>query len=417
MKRIFFWLIVVGIIAGLGTAGYNRFYASASGNGSAKFRTVPVRRGEIKLVVNSTGNVKPVQSVQIGSFVSGPIQKVLVDFNDKVTAGQLMAQVDPRLYKAAVAHEEASLARCKADVLRIKALLAQAVRNEDRGQKLHVTKAISEADMDLYIAEKASLEAQLQVAEASIRESEANLSIAKTNLDFTDIKSPVDGIVTDRKIDPGQTVAAQFQTPTLFIVAPDLEKKIYVHASVDEADIGLIREAKKRDEPVTFTVDAYPNDEFEGKIWQIRLNPTTVQNVVTFTVVVEAANPELKLLPDMTVNLSFQIERKAGVLTIPNSALRFPANPEQVCLRDRPLLEGLEAGAQADRKADAQNRAKESGDSKAAIRGRNHKHVWIVEGDLLAAVPIVTGLSDKNSTEIVSGKLSEGQEIVVGLLK
>lgn len=421
MKRILFWLIAAGIAAGLGTAGYNRYSASSSNAVSAKYRTAAARRGEIEVVVNSTGNVKPVRSVQIGSFVSGPIQKVLVDFNDKVTAGQLMAQVDPRLYKAAVAREEATLARCKADVKRIKALLAQATGNEARGRKLYdakaKTKAISEADMDLYIAEKAALEAQLEVAEASIRESEANLSIAKTNLDFTDIKSPVEGIVIDRKIDPGQTVAAQFQTPTLFIVAPDLEKTVYVYASVDEADIGLIREAQRRNEPVAFTVDAYPNDEFAGKIRQVRLNPTTVQNVVTFTVVVEAANSELKLLPDMTANLSFRIEQKAGVLTLPNAAFRFRPQPEEVHPRDRSILETADTEATSERKTGSPNRKNKSGDSPGTPSARNHKYVWIVEGDRLAAVPVEIGISDKNSTEIISGTLSEGQEVVVGSQK
>jgi HlyD family secretion protein len=417
VKRISLWFIAIAIIAIVCAAGYNRFYAFHASVGNVKYRTAAVRRGEIKVVVNSTGNVKPVRTVQIGSFVSGPITEVFVDFNDNVTTGQLLARVDPRLYKAAVAHEEAAFARSKAEVLRIKALLAQATRNEDRGQKLHVTKAISEADMDLYIAEKASLEAQLQVAEASVLESAANLSIAKTNLAFTDITSPVDGIVTDRKIDPGQTVAAQFQTPTLFVVAPDLEKKVYVNASVDEADIGLIRGAKQRNEPVTFTVDAYPNDMFVGKIWQVRLNPTTVQNVVTFPVVVEAANQDLKLLPDMTANLSFQIERKTEALTIPNSALRFPAKPEQVCLRDRAIAEGLESSLPTDRKTADKDRTQEGGKAKAAPPGRNRKYVWIVEGEMLSAVPVEIGLSDKTSSEIVAGKLTEGQEVVIGLVK
>jgi HlyD family secretion protein len=267
--------------------------------------------------------------------------------------------------------------------------------------------------LDLYVAEKASLEAQINVAEAAILETKANLSTARTNLDFTDIKSPVDGIVTDRKIDPGQTVAAQFQTPTLFVVAPELERKVLVHASVDEADIGLIREAKERSQPVTFTVDAYPNDVFAGHIWQIRLNPTTVQNVVTFTVVVEAAQRDLKLLPDMTANLSFQIEEKVGVLTVPNSAFRFLPKPEEVRPGDRAILEDNGLDVPANRKADKN----EEGDSKTALRGKKRKFVWIVEGDFLAAVPIETGLSDKSATEIVSGTLTEGQEIVVGLLK
>jgi HlyD family secretion protein len=408
VKRIFVWLIAVGILLGAGTAAYHHYSAAGSKPGTSQYRTAAVQRGEMKLIINSTGNVKPVRSVQIGSFVSGPIEKVLVDFNDRVTSGQLMAKVDPRLYKSAVAHEEAAHARCKADVQRIKALLAQATRNEERGKKLHVTKAISETDMDLFIAEKASLEAQLDVAEASVRESEANLATAKTNLEFTDITSPVDGIVTDRKIDPGQTVAAQFQTPTLFVVAPDLEKKVFVYASVDEADIGLIREAEKRDEPVTFTVDAYPNDLFEGKIRQVRLNPTTVQNVVTFTVVVAAANSELKLLPDMTANLSFQIEKKTDVLKVPNAAFRVTVKPEQVREQDRPILEELEA---------AKNNGKKDDDPQTKVRSRTHKYLWIVEGEMLAAVPVEIGINDKSFTEIIGGTLNDGQEIVVGLSK
>ena len=268
----------------------------------------------------------------------------------------------------------------------------------------------------MYIALKASLTAQLELADASIKESEANLSTAKTNLEFTDIKSPVDGVVIDRKIDPGQTVAAQFQTPTLFVVAPDLQKKVYVYASVDEADIGLIRSAKERNEPVTFSVDAYPNDVFAGKIWQIRLNPTTVQNVVTFTVVVEATNPELKLLPDMTANLSFQIERKADVLTVPNAAFRFYPNPQEVCQRDRAILDELAPPEQTDGKSNAKDIAKDDGRVKNASRRGAKKYVWIVEGEQLAAVPVETGLSDKTATEIVAGKLSDGQEIVTGLV-
>jgi HlyD family secretion protein len=417
VRRIIFWLIILAILVGAGTAGYNRLYVSNPTLATAKYRTAAVARGGVQQVVNSTGSVKPVRTVQVGSFVSGPIIEVYVDFNDRVTKDQPMAKVDPRLYNAAVSHEKAAYYRCLADVKRIEALLAQAVRNEERGQKLHVTRAISESDMDLYIAEKGSLQAQLEVANAAVLESEASLSTAETNLKFTDILAPVDGIVTDRKIDPGQTVAAQFQTPTLFVVAPDLDKTVYVYASVDEADIGLIRSAEARKQPVTFTVDAYPSDVFQGTIRQIRFNPTTVQNVVTFTVVVEAANPELKLLPDMTANLTFQIERKTDVLLVPNSAFRFFPKPEQVCERDRPLLEAIEADSQWQRKGGPSDRAKERGDPKTPRPDRTHKYVWIAEGDLLAAVPIEIGLSDKTNTEILAGKLTPGQEIITGLAK
>jgi HlyD family secretion protein len=291
-------------------------------------------------------------------------------------------------------------------VIRIRALLEQAKHTEKRGLDTRAINkgAISETDLDQCVTDRKSFEAQLDLAQAVVLESRADLDVAKTNLDFTVIQSPVDGIVIDRKVDPGQTVASQFQTPTLFIVAPDLEKKVYVWASVDEADIGQIREAQARNEPVTFTVDAYPNDSFEGRIAQVRLNPTTVQNVVTYTVIVASPNHKLKLLPGMTANLVFQIEKHTGVLAIPNAALRFSPTATQVRPEDRGLVEGEADEGQ-------------SGDEAAAgvsARAANRRHVWIPDGDLLRAVEIVIGLSDKSHTEVVSGGLKEGEEVAIG---
>ena len=182
--------------------------------------------------------------------------------------------------------------------------------------------------------------ANVAVCKATIEQSKAALELAQTNLDYTKIRSPVDGIIIDRKVDSGQTVASQFQTPELFKVAPDMEKRIYVFASVDEADIGLIRDAKEHQQPVMFTVDAYPNDLFQGKIHQVRLNPTTTQNVVTYPVVVESPNADLKLLPGMTASLSFQIDKHKNVVRVPNAALRFYPKTEHVRPEDRHLLEG-----------------------------------------------------------------------------
>jgi HlyD family secretion protein len=401
MKRLIFWLAAGAVLAGAGAAGYHRLHASRSA-GNAAYRTAAVRRADITSVVNSNGTVQPVLSVQVGAFVSGPIQKVLVDFNAKVRANQLLAQIDPRTYKATVAHEEASLAHSRADLIRVQALLEQSVRNERRALSLQKKNAIAEADVDQAVADRKSLAAQVLLAEAAIQQCDAALAIAKTNLEFTDIRSPVDGIVIDRKVDPGQTVAAQFQTPVMFVVAPDLQKKVYVYAAVDEADIGLIRAAQGRGEPATFTVDAYPKDTFAGKIAQVRLNPTTVQNVVTYTVIVESGNSQLKLLPGMTASLAFQIEKHAGVLTVPNAALRFRPKPEQVRESDRAILEEQSVDGGADAK------------TAAAGRGSNRRIVWLADGDLLSAVEIVTGLSDKTATEIVSGNLTEGQELAVG---
>ena len=205
-------------------------------------------------------------------------------------------------------------------------------RNEKRGLNLQsINKgAIAETDLDQCVTDRKSLEAQLELGEAMILESEADLDVAKTNLEFTAITSPVDGMVIDRKIDPGQTVASQFQTPVLFVVAPDLEKKIYVYASVDEADIGLIREAQRATSRSASPWTPIPRTCSTGSIARCALIPRTVQNVVTYTVVVESPNPEIKLLPGMTANLCFQIEKHIGVLTIPSAAFRFHPRPEQV---------------------------------------------------------------------------------------
>jgi HlyD family secretion protein len=393
MHKLHLSLLIVASVFAVGCR-----YGIRSGNENA-YRTLPVTRGAIRAVVNSTGTVQPVLSVQVGAFVSGPIQKVLVDFNDRVKKGQLLAQIDPRIYKAAVAHEQAALLHEQADLIRVKALLKRAQLNEKRGLTLHPAKAISDSDFEQCVADRESLEAQIDVSAAAIKECEATLATARTNLEFTNILSPVDGVVIDRKVDPGQTVASQFQTPVLFVVAPDLEKKIYVYASVDEADIGQIRDAQARKEPVTFTVDAYPRDEFTGQINQVRLNPTTVQNVVTYTVVVESGNAGLKLLPGMTANLTFQIERHSHVLAVPNAALRFVPKPAEVRGEDRAVLDTL---------------ANEAGQSLLAAARSSHRYVWIQAGPELRAVKITTGLSDRNNTEVVSGDLSEGQPLVVG---
>jgi HlyD family secretion protein len=219
----------------------------------------------------------------------------------------------------------------------------------------------------------------------------------------------VDGIVIERKVDPGQTVAASFQTPELFIIAPDMEKHVYVYASVDEADIGAVRSAQKHGHPVKFTVDAYPGDLFEGHIHQVRNNSSTTQNVVTYPVVIKAPNQELKLMPGMTANLSFQIEAKDDVLRVPAAALRFLPSAVQVRPEDRPLLEGTaSAPAEGARKSSATAKAEQ-------VRKRQHRVIWVQDGPLLRAVPVTLGLIENQFAEVVDGDLSEGQAVVTGL--
>jgi HlyD family secretion protein len=417
-KRRVFWLLTCIAFVGAIAAGYMKLHAYWRKSPVEQYRTSKIRRGDIKSEVKSTGTVHTVRSVQVGAFVSGPIQKIYVDFNSKIKEGDLLAEVDQRTYKSYVARMEATLAYKKADVERVRALLEQAAKNEKRALKLRAAKNtyISETEVDQYTAERKSFDAQLKVAQAAVQESKAALDEANTNLEFTVIKSPVDGIIIDKKVETGQTVAAQFQTPVLFEVAPDLEKKIYIFASVDEADIGLIRKAELSKQPVSFVVDAYPDDTFEGKIWQIRLNPTTVQNVVTYTVVVESPNAELKLLPGMTANLTFQIEKRTDILKIANSALRFHPKSEQIHPQYRPLLEKLRKAQDLQENAGPEDQNKvQQPDEDEDSDIEDKKYVWVIEGEFLAPVEIKIGIRDVRHSELVSGDLAEGRVVVTGL--
>ena len=256
---------------------------------------------------------------------------------------QLLAKVDPRLLSAAVERDKATLATQKAELARVDAQLQQARNNEERARKLASTSKdfLSDTEMDQYRFGRMALEAQRELALASIAQAQASLKNSEANLGYTEIRSPVDGIVIDRKVDPGQTMAAAFQTPEMFIVAPDLEKHVYIYANVDEADIGQIKQAKERGHAVKFTVDAYRDDLFEGKISQVRMSSTTTQNVVTYPVVIEASNPGLKLMPGMTASVTFLIEGKDNVLQLPAAALRFVPQSIQVRPEDRHYLDSV----------------------------------------------------------------------------
>jgi HlyD family secretion protein len=414
MKRLFRWLVILGVLGVVGWGIASPAVKYWKERSRIVWREADVTRGRIVAVVNSTGTIKPVRSVLIGSFVSGPIKEIFVDFNDEVKAGQMMAQIDPLLYKANVARDAATLATKKADIERVKAQLQQAINDQARSKALRAENRlfISDAEMDQFRYKRESLAAELGVAEASVEQAQASLDSSQANLDYTEIKAPVDGVVIDRKVDPGQTVAASFQTPELFTVAPDMRKEMRVFASVDEADIGLIRSAQQAGQPVHFTVDAYPDDLFEGKIFEIRKNSTTTQNVVTYPVVVSAPNPELKLLPGMTATISFQVGEAKNVLRIPNAALRFYPQREQVRKDDRKILEGVTTGAPDEDQENTVRSAEEKADIR---RNRNRRHVWVTHGELLRAVEVVTGLSDSKYTELVSGELKLGDRLVTGI--
>jgi HlyD family secretion protein len=425
-------IALVGAVA----AAYQPALAYWQQRSMPKWRTAEVAQGDITSVVNSTGTIKPVLQISVGSFVSGPIDPEyqlrdaegnlvldkrtglpmqIAEFNQEVKKGDMLAKIDPTIYRANVDRDTATVDTKVADADRIEALLYQAKNDEKRSYALRGEDPafIAQAELDRVRFNRMQLEAQLKLAQAAIAQAKAQLVFTEAQLRYTDIKAPADGIIINRKIDPGQTVAAQFQTPEMFILAPDMRKEMYVHASVDEADIGLITKARQKSLPVSFTVDAYPDDLFTGKIEEIRLSSTTTQNVVTYPVVVGAPNPDLKLLPGMTASISFEVDSRANVVKIPNSALRYFPLPQHVRNADKPLLEGRQDDQNKDQQVTDTGLSAE--DRARARKKRSQRHVWVQDGYKLRAVAIQTGLSDSQYTELVSGDLKKGDKLVIGI--
>jgi HlyD family secretion protein len=410
MRRLLQWLLILSVLAGGATFAGFRAKSWLAQRSVPKCITATLSRGSVATVVTSTGTIKPVLSVSVGAFTSGPIARVNVDFNAVVKKGQVLAEIDPRLLEAAVERDQAAIESQKADLNRVEALLQQAKNNEVRARKLMAINKdyLAETDLDQFYFTRLSYEAQIKLGKASIKQAEANLKNSEANLGYAKIISPVDGVVIERKVDPGQTVAASFQTPELFIIAPDMNKHMYVFASVDEADIGQIRSAQQRGTVVQFTVDAYPGTLFKGKIHQVRNNSTTTQNVVTYPVVVKVPNPDLKLMPGMTANITFPIETRENALRVPAAALRFLPLPTQVRPEDQhhvvapPTVLGTDS-----KKSTADEKAEQA-------RKRQHRIIWVKDGDLLRAVPVTLGLIENRFAELLDGDLTEGQEVVIG---
>lgn len=413
MKRWLKRLIILGLVVGLAYAACRPMVVAMRERAKPNWRTSKVSEGRIIYDVRATGTIEPVLKVSIGSFVSGPITDLYADFNQQVKKGDLLARIDPRLFAAALARDEASLETRRADVQRVTALYKQSVRNEQRAMALREENEdfISPREMDSFHFERMSLEAQLRVAKAAVKQAESALETSEANLGYTEIRSPVDGMVINRLINEGQTLAAQFQTPELFQVVPEMEKKMHVIASIDEADVGRILQAQKNGMPVEFKVSAYPDEAFYGEIEQVRKNSTMTENVVTYPVVVAAPNPELKLLPGMTARVSFQVDQREQVLRIPNSALRYyPSNRMHVREEDRELLEG-KGDAEEDEMEDTHLTPEEKAKREAE---RAQRVVWIKDGEFLRGVEIKIGLSGWKHTELVEGDLKDGDELVIG---
>ncbi len=383
LKKLLAIAVAVALLAG----GYTLWLAN--GNPGPRYNTLPVERGVVVQRVLATGTVNPVTLVQVGSQVSGTISALYADFNSHVRQGQVVAQIDPALFAGQVAKARGDYQSAVADVAKQEAAVENSVRTLARMKAVRERDLVSQADVDDAQMKAVQAKADLAAAKAKVKQTKASLDLAETNLRYSTICSPVDGIVVARNIDVGQTVAASFQAPVLFTIAADLAK-MQVDTNVDEADIGRVRVGQQ----ASFSVDAYPSDDFGGRVAQVRNAPQQVQNVITYDVVITVDNRGLKLKPGMTANVAITTDRKEGVLKVPNAALRFVPRPVEKDKQPAP------AAPAPDSPAGGQQR------------------VWVLDpGGKLVAVPVRVGISDGMWSELVSGRLTAGQEVVVEQLE
>lgn len=322
----FFWPGV----AGLGALVALVLWVSFSGNSAIEFRTGTVTQGQMTITVTATGTLKPVNQVDVGAEISGLISEVLVTFNDEVKEGDPIARLDTDQLEARVVQGEASLVSAKAGLAEAQATAREAKTRRDRVANLAAKRTLSQQELEIAQATYSRAEAAVSNAEAQVTLAEATLKIDRSNLDKAIIRSPIDGIILDRKIEPGQTVASSFQTPVLFTLAEDL-RRMQLHVDVDEADVGQVRE----NQGATFTVDAYPNRTFSATVQSVRNAPRTVQGVVTYEAVLDVNNDDFALRPGMTATSEITVEQISSALTVPNGALRF--TPPNVDLTTTPM--------------------------------------------------------------------------------
>jgi len=365
------WLFGGGgllLLVGIGT-----WYWWTAGTPPVQYKTVAVDRGPITAIVTATGTVNPVISVQVGSQVSGKISKLFADFNSVVTQGQILAQIDQQPFQARVSQARAAVKSTKGNLAKAKNMAAQRKRERDRMAVLRPQAFVSQADLDLAETNYRDAEANVEVTQAQLDQAEATLASAELDFGYTSIYSPVNGIVVSRNVDVGQTVAATFQTPTLFVIAQDLTQ-MQVDANVSEADIGGVVEGKS----ANFRVDAYPKQFFEGIVTQVRNAPISIQNVVTYDVVITVDNRELRLKPGMTANVTIVKAKKENPLRVPNGALRFR-------MPNVPI------------------------DKKST-------RVWLLNQENQPhQVDIITDIADSLFTEVVEGPVKEGDRVVISI--
>lgn len=373
-------LALTGVVA---LAGGIVWYLRAHDGPAVQYETVGVTKGRIVARITATGTLSALVTVQVGSQISGRISEILVDFNSPVRKGQVLARIDPLLLDAAVEQARANGMAAQGDLATAKAHAVDAQRQYERARELRVQNLVAQADVDTAQANAEAAQAQVASAEGHLAQSRAALRQAQVNLGYATIVSPTDGVVVSRNIDVGQTVAASLQAPTLFLIAQDL-RRMQVDTSVAEADVGHLQAGMA----ASFTVDAYPGEQFKGSVRQVRDSPQIVQNVVTYDAVIDVRNDLLKLKPGMTANVTFVFADRDNVLRVPNAALRF-----------RPAPARAPAGAAPPR----------------ATRGNapaDRRTVWALRAGQPTAVEIGVGVTDGSYTEVTRGELADGDAVI-----
>jgi HlyD family secretion protein len=425
------WLatcLVALVVLLLGGFGVWRWRASHK-KAPVEFDTVAVDRGRIVSRVTATGTLSALVTVQVGTQVSGTVQKLFVDWNSPVKKGQLIAKIDPQLIEASLQQAQANYQAAEGNLVKAEAQERDAGRQFERSKSLLERKLIAQADFDTAQANQEVMKGQTAAARGSLAQAKAALNQAKVNLEMTRIVSPTDGTVISRSVDVGQTVAASLSAPTLFVIAQDL-RQMQVDTSVAEADVGKLSTGM----PATFTVDAFTGEHFRGKVRQIRNAPTTLQNVVTYDAVIDVANPDLKLRPGMTANITFIAAEKDNVLRVPNAAMRFRPTPEIFTAMGLPVPASVREAADRAKAGAGPGGAARSGGGAGTRpggaggpgagggRGRpggrgdapnDRRSVWLLRDGKPQTVSLRVGLSDGNLTELVEGDLKEGDALII----
>jgi HlyD family secretion protein len=407
MKKL---LLAMALLWGGGACGF--WFLTDPSHQRTNYRSVRIQRGDLRTTINATGTIEPEEVVDVGAQVAGKIESFGADpqspgkpvgYGSKVERGTELARLDSALFKARVDQARGSVAKAEADIQQAEAKLRQTEREFERSKKLQSrgNGLIAVQDYDIALANHEAARAGLAVSRSALVSAQADLEEAMVNLGYTTIRSPVKGVILDRRINIGQTVVASLNAPSLFLIAKDLSR-MEIWSSVNETDIGSIHEGQ----PVRFTVGAFPDESFQGRVSQIRLNASMSQNVVTYTVVVAVDNSRGKLLPYLTARLQFEVESRQGVLLVPNAAFRW-----------RPRVENVVPEARGEFTTMLRQRGG-PGDSGAAAGAageiKTEGVLWVRQGDLVRPVKVRTGLSDGVTTEIRGGVLDEGAEVVVG---